>query len=178
MHLLDTLNRKAEEKSLEFLVIGAHAVFHHGYPRESGDLDLLVQRMFRAAWLDLFGSLGYNLVRDGEGFLQLNPPAKEAWPVDLMLVNDETFAKMRAAALKVQFADATGWIPCVEHLIALKLHALKHGRIHRFLKDFQDVEGIVRKNKLDLKSERNRQLFLKYGTLELYEKLVHSCSDP
>ena len=177
MHFLGTLNRLALEKGLEYLVIGAHAVFYHGSPRESGDLDLLVRKRFRPEWLDLFQAIGYPLFVEREVFLQLNPPDREAWPVDLMLVNDETFAKMRTAALEVNFADAKGLIPCVEHLIALKLHALKNGRIHRFLKDFQDVEGIIRKNALDLQSERIRQLFLKYGTMDLYEKFVHACSD-
>ncbi len=61
--------------------------------------------------------------------------------------------------------------------MALKLHALKHTRPHRFLKDFQDLEGLVRINQLDLNSEKLRHLFLKYGTLELFEKLVCACSD-
>ncbi|MBI4659630.1 MAG: hypothetical protein HY735_12390 [Verrucomicrobia bacterium] len=177
MHFIGTLNSLARSRGLEFLVIGAHAVFHHGCPRESADLDLLVRKNARGEWLDLLASLGYRVFQEREVFLQLNASEREAWPVDLMLVNDETFAKMREAAVEVEFADAKGLIPCVEHLIALKLHALKHGRIHRFLKDFQDVEGIVRKNELDLKSESIRQLFLKHGTMDLYEKFVHACSD-
>ena len=40
--------------------------------------------------------------------------------------------------------------------------------------DFLDVENLVRINKLDLKSESVRQLFLKYGTVELYDKLSRS----
>ena len=52
-----------------------------------------------------------------------------------------------------------------------------HTRAHRFLKDFLDVEGIIRTNQVDLRSEKIRQLFLKYGTLDLYEKIVRACSD-
>ena len=59
----------------------------------------------------------------------------------------------------------------LEHLIALKLHALKHGRIERYLKDYLDVEGLVRANKIDLRQEKVRELFLKYGTLDVYEKI-------
>lgn len=134
-------------------------------------LSFLNSRRHRTlAWptrfLAVLDSLGYSVYRDGEVFLQLNPPSGNAWPVDLMLVNNETFEKMRSAALEVDFADAQGWIPCLEHLIALNLHALKNARLHRFLKDFQDVEGMVRKNKLDRQSERVRQLFSKYGTLD------------
>lgn len=177
MHLLATLNRLARERNQEFVVIGALAVIHHGYPRESNDVDLLIRKTGRGDWLDLLASLNYTLVRDGDVFVQFDPPSDGSWPVDLMLVNDETFGQIRSGSVEVEFAATAARIPSVEHLLALKLHALKHGRMHRFLKDLIDVEGIVRKNRLDLASEKIRQLFLKYGTLEIYEKVVRACSD-
>jgi hypothetical protein len=59
-------------------------------------------------------------------------------------------------------------------LIALKLHALKNGRFERFLKDFLDTENLILINRLDIKSENMRQLFAKYGTMELYDKISRS----
>jgi hypothetical protein len=41
----------------------------------------------------------------------------------------------------------------------------------RFLKDFLDVENLIRINRLDVQSENIRQLFAKYGTMDLYEKV-------
>ena len=67
-------------------------------------------------------------------------------------------------------------IPSLLQLLALKLHALKHTRAQRFPEAFQDIEGLVRINQLDLRSEKIRQLFLKYGSLELYEKVIRACS--
>jgi len=40
-----------------------------------------------------------------------------------------------------------------------------------------DVENLVRVNKVDLRSEPVRQLFLKYGNTELYEKVSSACAD-
>jgi hypothetical protein len=62
-------------------------------------------------------------------------------------------------------------IPALEHLLALKLHALKHGHIERYSKDLLDVEGLVRANSVDMGSEKIRQIFLKHGTIELYEQI-------
>ena len=45
------------------------------------------------------------------------------------------------------------------------------------LKDFQDLEGLILENHLDPKSEKIRDLFVKYGTLDLHEKIVRSCSN-
>ena len=67
-------------------------------------------------------------------------------------------------------------IPTLEHLLALKLHARKHTHAGRYLKDFLDVQNLVRINKIDLRSEKVRQMFLKYGTMELYEKISRACS--
>jgi hypothetical protein len=39
------------------------------------------------------------------------------------------------------------------------------------LKDFLDVENLVRINRLDIQSENIRRLFEKYATMELYEKM-------
>jgi len=62
-------------------------------------------------------------------------------------------------------------IPALEHLLALKLHALKHGHIERYSKDLMDVEGMVRANSIDMTSEKIRQIFLRYGTMKLYEQI-------
>jgi hypothetical protein len=61
-------------------------------------------------------------------------------------------------------------------MLCLKLHALKHARAGRFLKDFLDVENLVKVNKVDWRSNAIRQLFLKYGNIELYEKISRACS--
>ena len=161
----------AREHGLSFLVIGGFAVIFHGYSRDTADLDLLVARKARPEWMDLFSTLGYSVFRDAGNFLQLTPPKAGAWPVDLMVVSESTFEPMMAAGMEVEMYGAMVRIPSLDHLLALKLHVLKHGHVGRFSKDFLDVEGLVRVNALDPRSEKMRQMFLKYGTLDLYEKI-------
>lgn len=91
-----------------------------------------------------------------------------------MLVQEKTFALMFAASREADLYGTQSRIPLLEHLIALKLHALKNGRFDRFLKDYLDVENLIRINRLDIKSENIRQLFAKYGTMELYDKVSRS----
>jgi predicted nucleotidyltransferase len=104
-------------------------------------------------------------------FIQYEAPDKNAWPVDLMLVQEKTFDPILEASLDAEFFGVKTKVPLLEHLIALKLHALKNTRMHRFLKDFLDVENLIRINKLDVKSNKVRDLFDKYGTQDLYEKI-------
>jgi predicted nucleotidyltransferase len=175
MSFFATLNQETRRRNLAFLVIGGLAVNLHGCSRDTADLDLLVLREAREAWIELLTGLGYTLSHDGGPFLQFDPPKAGAWPVDLMLVNATTFSAMATSALETDIYGERMRIPSLEHLIALKLHALKHSHLGRFLKDFMDVQELVRVNGLKVRSESFKSLVLKYGTVELYEKIVHAC---
>jgi len=174
VNLFETIDIETRKRQLQFLIIGGLAINQYGYSRETADLDLLVCSDDRAKWLELFAAFGYQIFNDGGPFVQFSPPEQNAWPVDLMLVQKKTFEPMGAASREVDFYGVSARIPSLEHLIALKLHALKNTRLHRFLKDFLDVENLIRINQIDLASEPMRQLFLKYGTAELYEKVSRS----
>ncbi len=91
-----------------------------------------------------------------------------------MLVQEKTFAPVLAASQTADFFGVKTRVPSLEHLIALKLHALKNTRMTRFLKDFLDVEYLIRINRLDIKSNNVRDLFDKYGTPDLYDKISQS----
>ena len=171
MGFLQRVNLEAAKRELRYLVIGGLAVNVHGYSRDTGDLDLLIEHESRSRWLDLFRQLGYQVFQDKDVFVQLSPPTDGAWPVDLMLVRDQTFQMILAAGIKTELFGADVIIPILEHLLALKLHALKHGNIQRYLKDYLDVENLIRINRVDMRAENIRQLFQKHGTMELYEKI-------
>ncbi len=177
MNLFQRINFEAGNRQLKFLVIGGLAVNIHAYPRDTADLDLLVCQDARASWLELFLQLDYTVDQDANAFIQFAPPQQEAWPVDLMLVRPATFDPIFQSGIPVDMYGVKLLIPTLEHLITLKLHALKHSHAGRFMKDFLDVENMVRKNKLDLRSDNIRQLFLKYGSMELYEKISRTVAN-
>jgi len=176
MSLFHQINEAARQRPVSYLVIGGLAVNFHGCSRDTADLDLLIDRDTRDAWLSMLGELGYSVFHDGGAFIQMSAPEAGAWPVDLMLVRESTFRPMLENAREVEMYGVHLKIPSLEHLIALKLHALKHSHAGRFLKDFLDVENLVRANRMDLDSEPVRQWFLKYGNLELYEKISLAAS--
>jgi hypothetical protein len=169
-----TIHQEAYRRELRFLVIGGLAVNHYGYSRDTSDLDVFISQNDRAAWMELLASLGYTDYTDGGNFIQYTAPARNAWPVDLMQVLERTFAPIFAASQPANFFGVNSLVPSLEHLLALKLHALKNTRMDRFLKDFLDVENLIRINKLEITAANIRELFNKYGTDELYEKVSRS----
>jgi predicted nucleotidyltransferase len=174
MSLFRRLNLAAAKENADFLVIGGMAVIFYGYSRETADLDILVSAVDRELWLKTMANLGYELQVDGGMFLQFLTVYNHDWPVDFMLVKEATFAPMAQAAREVSMLGEKVKIPSLEHLLALKLHALKHGNPRRFIKDYLDVENLISINKLNIKAEKVKTLFEKYGTMELYEKVSRS----
>ncbi len=174
MSFFATIHEEAARRKLRLLVIGGLAVNHYGYTRDTSDLDFFISQADRSEWMKLLQDFGYVSHNDGGNFIQYNPPAQNAWPVDLMLVQEKTFAPILAASRDADFFGVKSRVPSLEHLIALKLHALKNTRMSRFLKDFLDVEYLIRINRLDIQSKNIRELFDKYGTPDLYDKVSRS----
>jgi len=168
------IHKEAAQRNLRSLIIGGLAVNHYGYSRDTSDLDFFVSQNERTEWMQLLAGLGYASFHDGGSFIQYHAPDQSAWPVDFMLVQEKTFTPIFEAGLDAEFFGVKTKVPKLEHLIALKLHALKHTRMHRFLKDFLDVENLIRINQLDIQSPEARKLFDRYGTPDLYEKISQS----
>jgi predicted nucleotidyltransferase len=176
MDLFEVLHRLSEEHRLEFIVIGGHAVNALGYSRTTLDLDLLVRGSDAPAWKSLLTELGYTITNETAAFAQLAPPLHGMWPIDLMLVNEATFAGMLAEASPFLFRTVRLKIPSLEHLMALKLHALKQALPHRDPKDFGDLMQLIGCNKVEVRDDRFRQLIEKYGSREIYERVIQAAS--
>ena len=172
---LAKISSLATSQDLPFVLGGGHAVITHGFARSMFDLDLIVRRSDRDRWLELAKTLGYVFYREGPAFLQFNAPDAESFPLDLMLVNEDTFSKLRAEAVPAPSTLRGVWVVSLMHLLAMKCHAIKHGHAGRVVKDAEDVIRLIQNNGLDPDAVIIRELFLKHGTEDLYEKVRKAC---
>lgn len=171
MTVLGEIAAVAAGRALRFAVIGGWAVMHHGFARTTQDLDLVVSREDFESWKESMRTLGYQPWHQAQNFAQFSRSGSVDWPVDLMLVGVETFSGLFDAAESATIQGAAVKVVCLRHLMALKLHVLKQGKLHRFLDDFQDLVRLVQINEVDLHSPEISALFRRYGTSDLYEKL-------
>ncbi len=167
MELGDFILLGQREPALRFLIIGGYAVGAHGFARATFDVDFLVRSAERQVWNARLRDAGLKMFGETQAFAQF--VQQDGDGLDLMFVNDATFEQMWTGSVERDFGPVHARIPSLDHLIALKLHALKQALPHRTSKDAQDVEMLVRRNKIDLRNPHYEQLFLKYGTRELYE---------
>ena len=170
MELPDFIRMANEGPALRFLIIGGWAVGAHGHPRATFDVDFMVRRTDREAWLGRAATRGLKLFRESGTFAQFTQSEGDGW--DLMYVCDSTFDEIWAAAEERNFGEVSARVPCLDHLLALKLHALRQNLTHRTSKDADDVEVLLRRHELNLADPHYEALFLKYGTREIYETFV------
>ncbi len=172
MNLFAWLDEASRTQGLSCLIIGGHAVNAHGFARLTKDLDVLIRKTDVEKWLAALKQDGYSVEHDGGNFLQLSATPKDASPLDIMLVNEPTFSQMKAAAKEVQIQNLPFLIPSLDHLLALKMHALKYGPSRRGYKDLVDVLSLVEANKIDVRGDKFRSLCDKYGDAKIYERIL------
>lgn len=171
MEVLRTIKLFAESHDMSFLVIGGHAVNAYGLSRQTGDLDLLVDRSQSEKWHSLLERLDYSSDQLDERFARYRSQQIASWPIDLMFVDTKTFATMYGESLEVSVGVARVQVISARHLVMLKIHALKHFQEHRYLKDFGDVLGLLRARKAVFSDEELKGLCVKYATEDLYKRI-------
>lgn len=171
-HLLSDISKKT---GISFVLIGGFAVNYYKYTRQTVDVDLLATKQDFQKILGLLETTGYKLDYSQEVFTRLiSNKSPLMMDIDFMFVDEATFNKIIKDSQKTVIAGCEFRVPSLEHLIALKLHAVKYNPKLRFAKDIPDIINLIRINKLNVKSEKFKELCLKYGTQEIYQKILES----
>ncbi|HQH28188.1 MAG TPA: hypothetical protein PLP17_12380, partial [Oligoflexia bacterium] len=158
MEILRSVSLYAEAKQMAFMVIGGHAVNAYGIARQTGDLDLVVPLAERELWFGLMAKLRYVRGQDDERFARFRPDSLASWPIDLMFVDDLTFAKLLKDSIVIEFGAAQARVVSPRHLATMKIHALKHYQAHRYAKDYSDLISLLRQGKTGISRDELSEL--------------------
>jgi hypothetical protein len=172
MEILRSINLYTELRNMPFVVIGGHAVNNYGMARNTADLDLVVPLADQGKWLILMEKLKYEAGQSDDRFARFRPKGLDNWPIDLMFVNDETFSRLREDSVTACFGEVEAPIASIEHLILMKLHAMKYFQEHRFAKDYADLIGLIRVGKIEVEGKCFSQWCAKYATEDLYQRIL------
>jgi hypothetical protein len=150
------------EAGVPFLVIGGHAVVLHGHLRNTFDLDLLLADSALAGARSAVTNLGYRTYFETDAFLQLQAPENFP-PLDLMIVDDQTFDRIEATANQKILDGQQIRIPDAIRLIALKLHATRDTARRTTETDWQDIVSLVTVTNRSLEDPELRLIIAQYG---------------
>jgi predicted nucleotidyltransferase len=168
-HLISAISNKA---GVVCILIGGFAIGQYAVPRQTFDVDFLTTKENFDKIFDKLKQAGFKLEDMRESFARFSGTDHYLMDIDFMFVDKSTLDKIAADGKEVTIANQKLMIPSISTLIALKLHAIKNNQKLREYKDLFDIINLVRENKVDCKSDKFRKLCLKYGTRELYDKIL------
>lgn len=154
-----------------FLLGGGFAVNAHGYARGTEDIDLLVSDVEQAASDHALGEAGFRCFRSADVVRRYQPPAGLRFVLDVLPLDAATFARLWADAVSRPFQGREVRIPSLAHLLAMKIHAMKHDQLVRGLKDLLDIVELARRNGLTSADSPLKDWCLKYGDAQVWESV-------
>ena len=169
--LLDGLAAGIAEAGFRALLVGGWALSIHGVNRQTIDVDLVIAEDDLPQAEALMARLGYRQAFRNPLFAKFRASGGPGPDVDLLFLTRDTMDVMLAESVAADFGDARFRVPSLRHLLGMKLHALKHGRTVRGVKDLADVEALVRGNDVDVDSADFRELCLRYATADILEEI-------
>lgn len=167
-HLISSIT---EKEDVSCVLIGGFAVNFYNYSRQTNDVDFLITKEDYQKISQHLKQLGYTQELQ-ENFAQLENKALTLKNLDFIFVDQDTFNEIKRSGKKVKIAKLEFTVPSLDHLIALKLHAIKQNPKNRLLVDLVDIIKLAELNKIDVKGDDFRNLCLKYGSQEIYDKLL------
>ncbi len=142
--------------------------------RQTADVDFLITKEDFSKIFALFKKAGYKETLVQDTFIQLKSSRLSLMDVDFMFVDEDTLKKIKSSGKTLQISGQKFVVPSLNDLIALKLHSIKYNPKIRLSKDLPDIVNLMRINQVDAKDTKFKELCLKYGTEEIYQKLLEA----
>ena len=168
-HLISDISNKT---GISCVLIGGFAVNYYKVTRQTADVDFLITKEDYKKILGFLEEEGFRQYYIQDVFVRLVSQKGYLMDLDFMFMDKKTLDKIIEEAVSTTIAGQEFMVPSLNHLIALKLHAIKHNPKDREFKDFLDITELIKVNRLDVKSIEFKDLCLKYGTEELYQKIL------
>lgn len=168
-HLISDISKR---EGICCILIGGFAVNYYKVTRQTADVDFLITKEDFNKISGLLEKAGYKKDFEQNVFVRFGS-TDFLMDVDFMFVDKETFDKIKKDGREVTIAEQKFKVPSLNNLIALKLHSIKYNPKFREYRDLPDIINLIKVNKLDFKNHGFRELCLKYGTEEIYEKILN-----
>lgn len=169
-HLISDIARK---KGIRCILIGGFAVNYYKVTRQTADVDFLITKDDFNKISGLLEDVGYKRDIVHDVFTRFGS-TNFLMDIDFMFVDKETFDKIAVGGQEVIIAGQKFRVPSLNNLIALKLHSIRYNPKLREYKDLPDIINLIKVNKVNFKNQKFQELCLKYGTEEIYKKMLNS----
>ena len=169
--LFDLVAEATQKENVPSLLIGGFAVNYHGIMRQTQDVDFLMMEKDYDKIRPFLEKSGCHEVVRNNLFARLENRETLPSELDIMFVVQETLKGMLDEAEITEIKGKKFKVASLDHLLALKLHAMKQNIRRRGFRDLTDVLDLAERNQIDTKSKKFEDLCLKYGGEEIYRMI-------
>ena len=170
-HLISDVTKK---EGVSCILIGGFAVNYYRVTRQTADVDFLITKDAFDKIIVFLKKAGYKNDLIQENFAQLKSTQISLLDVDFMFVDQNTLTKILNESREIEIAKQKFMVPSLNHLIALKLHSIKYNPKLRLSRDLPDIINLIRINELNCEKQEFKNLCLKFGTEEIYNKILEA----
>jgi len=157
-------------RDVPVLLIGGMALPAFDVVRQTVDMDCLMVDTQEGELHGVLTQAGYREIQRTEGFVQYASPSVYLTDVDVMLVDAATFEKVVDRSQPLDIGRAVMRVPCAEHMIMLKLHAMKNNP-KRGIRDLGDIVEILRNRPDDVPPDEIESMCERYGPAGVYARI-------
>lgn len=170
-HLVAGASKKA---AVPCVLIGGFAINFYKVTRNTLDIDFLITKEDFTKIKDPLLAAGYAEEFATDVAVRFSNKT-DALDIDFMIVDDLTREKIIKDGKTAEIVGEKLIIPSLNHLIALKLHAIKNNRKNRIWKDLPDIIRLIQINNVDCRNGAFKEICLKYGNNEIYQIILKNC---
>lgn len=170
--VFELISKKFHAANISFVLVGGFAINYYGVTRATADIDFVIAKEDYKRAFEILGAHGYkeNVVQ--ELFARLGSDQNCLMDVDLIFLDRETLNGLIEEGKKMEIDENVFIVPSLNHLIALKLHAMKNNPNRIVLPDFSDVVLLMETNNVSAFTDKFKELCLDFGTPELHRKIL------
>ena len=171
MSIFESVHETLSQQEVSYLLIGGFALGHYGASRRTADVDFLLNVAHADLVEKLFVSVGYEKLHRDQLILQLRNTNVSFMDLDFLFVDGQTIDGILKDAQTTMIKGKLFKVPSLQHLIALKLHAMMSDP-RRKLQDMADIVALLRAN-VDFMTEKELTMICEhYGSSGLSEELI------
>jgi hypothetical protein len=163
------IERFFECEGFSFAVIGAFALHAYGSTRATRDLDFVTESSAQQKLIVFLETLGYETLHLSSGYSNHWHRDPSKGRLDFVYVSGETNQLLFASARKLLIlGDISVPVPRVEHLVAMKIQAMKNDP-ERTFQEMADILFLIRLPGID--QDEVREYFVKQSMMDKYNEI-------
>lgn len=170
--VLDRLSVECRARGVTLILAGGWALNHYGVSRHTADIDFLIEEEKLDEIEQILSEFGYERVYRSDLFAKYRCGTEDLLDIDVLFIEPETLAKIVRESGLTRIGDSEFRVPSLDHLIAMKLHALKSSQRHRWRKDFPDILALIDANDMDVRHEGFQSLCQRFGPEGIAEQIA------